>query len=463
MKQKLRMLEGIMASRKPKIAILVDADNISHMWADAIIEKASARGEIIIRYACGTRKHLGGRWRKKIEEHKYTEKTAPDIENGADILIVKEAMDIMLKRPEIDTFCLVSDDHHFAKVPQIPRQWNKKVLMMGTAKAAKLLKNDSEFILLEKKVIAKPAQQPKKPKKAKKQKPIAEFLMLLEKAFATVNQESIALNTLGKAIKDVDSTYKPQLYGSSTLTKLLKKLPNVVEVKNNKAKLKSWKPYSPKPIAEFQILLEKAFKTVNQESIALNTLGKALKDIDSTYKPQIFGSSTLTKLLKKLPTVTVKSGKATIKKRNVKKQKPIAEFQLLLEKAFRSVNQESIALNTLGKALKDIDSTYKPQIYGSSTLSKLLKKLPNVTVKSGKATIKKRNVKKQKQTPKSKESSKKKVDSGYKEPEPVVITKPAQQQQKIKKKNIDSDKKAKKKKVDSGYKESETFTLLGKK
>jgi len=361
------------ASKKPKIAILVDADNISHTWSDTIIEKASLCGEIVIRYACGTSKHLGGRWRKKIEKHKFTEKKAPDIENGADILIVKEAMDIMLKHPEIDTFCLVSNDNHFSKVPQIPRQWKKKVLIMGTEKAANLLKDDSEFILLEKKVVTKPAQQPKK---TKKQKPIAEFQMLLEKAFKTVNQESIALNTLGKALKDVDSTYKPQIYGSSTLTKLLKKLPNAVEVKNSKAKLKSWKPYSPKPIAEFQILLEKAFKTVNQEPIDLKTLGEILKGIDSTYKSQI---------------------------------------------------------------------------YGSSTLTKLLKKLPNITVKSGKVTIKKQRVKKKKQTPKSKKSSKKNVDSGYKEPEPVIITKLAQQPKK------------KKEKIDSGYKESETFTLLGKK
>ena len=48
-----------MASKKPKIAVLVDADNISHTWADSIIEKTASRGEIGIHYACGTRKHLG--------------------------------------------------------------------------------------------------------------------------------------------------------------------------------------------------------------------------------------------------------------------------------------------------------------------------------------------------------------------------------------------------------------------
>lgn len=226
-----------MTSKKTKIAVLVDADNISHAWADTIIEKTTLSGEIVIRYACGTRKHLGGRWRKKIEEHKFTEKKAPEIENGADILIVREAMDIMLKRSEIDIFCLVSNDTHFAKVPQILRQWSKKVLIMGTENAATLLKNDSEFILLENEIVTKP---PQKPKKTKKLKSIAQFHTLLEKAFKAVDQESIALNTLGKTLKNIDSTYKPQIYGSSSLSKLLKKLPNVT-VKNGKATIKEKK------------------------------------------------------------------------------------------------------------------------------------------------------------------------------------------------------------------------------
>lgn len=330
---------------KPKIAVLVDADNISHTWADMIIDKASSRGEIIIRYACGTKKHLGGRWRKKMEEHKFTEKKAPDIENSTDMLIVREVMDIMLKHPKIKIFCLVSNDNHFAKVLQILRQWNKKVLIMGTVKAAKVLQSDSEFILIEKEVITKP-KPPRK--KAKKLKPIAEFQILLEQAFKNVNQEWISLNTLGKTLKNIDATYKPQIYGSSTLTKLLKKLPKAVEVKDGKVKLKSWKPYSPKPIAEFQILLDKAFKSVNQESIPLKALGDILKGIDSGYKPQIYGSSTLSKLLKKLPTIVLVGGKASIKKQKVKKQKQTQKSKKPSKKNHDSSYKEEETFTLLG-------------------------------------------------------------------------------------------------------------------
>lgn len=334
-----------MVSKKSKIAVLVDADNISHTWADTIIEKASSHGEITIRYACGTKKHLGGRWRKKMEEHKFTEKKAPDIENSTDILIVREVMDVMLKHPEIDIFCLVSNDNHFAKVPQIPRQWNKKVLVMGTGKAANVLKSDVEFILLEKEVVTSPKKQPNKDKTLKS---ITKFQALLEEAFKSVNQEWIALNTLGKILKDIDATYKPQSYGSSTLTKLLKKLPTVVELIDGKAKLKSWKPYSSKPITEFQVLLEKAFKSVNQESITLKALGEILKGIDSTYKPQIYGSSTLTKLLKKLPNITVKSGKASIKKQTVKKPKQPPKSKKSSKKTVDSGYRESETFTLLG-------------------------------------------------------------------------------------------------------------------
>lgn len=224
-----------MSSYKPQIALLFDPENFSSKHADEVFRRLAPHGEIALRIACGKKESLRS-WQKPIAKYKLTPIEVPAGANNADKIIHSRSIEITVYQPEIDTFCLVSNDGGFAKTYRELKGYGKKVIGIGMDEnhaSKKLKENCDQFITISdasiepiKGVSQKPTIQP-----------LHEFQILLGKAFAESNGKWVRLSALGQSLRQIEPTFKPNRYGSASLSKLLKKHPKSVEVKQNMARI----------------------------------------------------------------------------------------------------------------------------------------------------------------------------------------------------------------------------------
>lgn len=121
----------------PHIAILIDAENISATYADAIFAEASGLGDIIIRRLYGdVQNPTIGPWLKEqsrlgvIPQHQPKNTVG---KNASDIALVIDAMDLM-HSGRVDGVVLVSSDSDFTRLAQRLRKQGLAVYGMGEKK-----------------------------------------------------------------------------------------------------------------------------------------------------------------------------------------------------------------------------------------------------------------------------------------------------------------------------------------
>ncbi|MBN2259119.1 MAG: NYN domain-containing protein [Clostridiales bacterium] len=123
-----------------KIAILIDADNVSNKYIKFIIDEISNHGT-------PTYKRIYGDWTKPqlapwknvlleysinpIQQYSYTSG-----KNATDAALIIDAMDILYSS-NVDGFCIVSSDSDFTKLAARLREAGKFVIGMGEKKTPK--------------------------------------------------------------------------------------------------------------------------------------------------------------------------------------------------------------------------------------------------------------------------------------------------------------------------------------
>lgn len=127
-----------------KVAVLIDADNISYSYIDEVLEEARKlwNSKIIIKriYGDWTQPGITG-WKSAvmeyalhpIQQHSYTTK-----KNSTDFALVIDAMD-MLYTHEVDIYILVSSDSDYTRLAIRLKEAGKVVIGMGEEKTPKVL------------------------------------------------------------------------------------------------------------------------------------------------------------------------------------------------------------------------------------------------------------------------------------------------------------------------------------
>ena len=156
--------------KQSKIAILIDAENISYKNTRQIIDTMEQKGKILVKMVVadwtkitGCQTKTNGKyvyrtnqiegWRKEASRHSMTAVQQFSYvvgKNTSDIALTIQAMKILYEKPYISTFCLVSNDSDFTRLAQELREQNKEVIGMGErSKAVQEFVNAfSEFIYL---------------------------------------------------------------------------------------------------------------------------------------------------------------------------------------------------------------------------------------------------------------------------------------------------------------------------
>ena len=122
-----------------KIAVLIDAETISHKYAHTILQEASSLGNVIYKRIYGNWMSTQlGPWKKELLDHaiqpiqQFSNTTG---KNSSDSALIIDAMDLLYQN-DLDAFCIVSSDSDFTRLATRLRESDIFVLGMGEQKTS---------------------------------------------------------------------------------------------------------------------------------------------------------------------------------------------------------------------------------------------------------------------------------------------------------------------------------------
>lgn len=127
-------------SRRARLALLIDADNVRPAFLPIIIREASALGTVTVKRVYG---HFASAamasWENLVHEHALTPVHIPPPvprKNATDMKLAIEAMDL-LHRGQVEGFCIASSDSDFTTLASRIREDGVSVYGFGEEKATK--------------------------------------------------------------------------------------------------------------------------------------------------------------------------------------------------------------------------------------------------------------------------------------------------------------------------------------
>ncbi len=230
--------------RAPRLAVLIDADNIPARHVDAILEEIAGLGEPSVRRVYGDWSSSAlSQWKEKARSlglvmHQQSANTKG--KNASDIGLVIDAMDI-LHAGKVDGFVLVSSDSDFTRLASRIREDGLMVIGVGEQKTPESLRKVcNRFIFIENiDLSAEPAPEvpqtappagttraePRAAAPAKR--PASDAIPLVIEAMKKIDpdQDWYSLGQLGQFMTQLFPDFDSRSYGKAKLSDLLRAIP----------------------------------------------------------------------------------------------------------------------------------------------------------------------------------------------------------------------------------------------
>jgi uncharacterized LabA/DUF88 family protein len=225
--------------RAPRLAVLIDADNVPAGYAEAIFEEIAALGEASVRriYGDWSAPRLAG-WARKVAalglvaDQQFSNTRG---KNASDIGLVIAAMDF-LHSGLFDGFVLVSSDSDFTRLAARIREQGLDVYGIGEKKTPEAFRMAcNRFIYVENLGLddakgdqpdmparaATPEPQPRNAKEAP-----AKAIPLVIAAMRAIDPEGewYSLGQIGQYITQANPDFDTRTYGSAKLSDLVRKI-----------------------------------------------------------------------------------------------------------------------------------------------------------------------------------------------------------------------------------------------
>ena len=303
-----------------KIAILIDAENISYKDLQQILEEIPRHGEVVLRAVYGDwQRPALQKWHDIAAENNFKiryQNSTFRTKNSSDIKLMMDAMEVLLRTP-VEIFCLVTNDADYAPLCNKIHEHKKTVIGVGYQHASEIfVRACDQFIFIEREesptqpVVPSstkaPNSSPKKPLTPKSTDPLV-VQKLLSKAFARAPQDAhkwVSLSALGSALLQVQAGFQTKSHGHANLSKLLQSMPDFVDLQTQDgvilARLKNNRPN----LNTLQKLLSEAFAKVPQNTngwVTLSALGLAILQVQPDFQSKSHGYTNLSKLLQSMP------------------------------------------------------------------------------------------------------------------------------------------------------------------
>lgn len=220
------------------LAVLIDADNTSPRFTNAIFDEIATLGEASVRRCYGdfSSSQMNG-WSKVQAEFglvPYHQPANTVGKNASDIALVIDAMDLM-HSGRFDGFVLVSSDSDFTRLASRIREQGLDAYGMGQRKTPDAFRKACKrFIFLEN--LERDSTKPVEKAKDTDQKALNEARKLILKAMDAIEQEDdwYHLSVLGKYLNAADPEFDTRTYGKRKLSDLVKALKGFETKKNAK-------------------------------------------------------------------------------------------------------------------------------------------------------------------------------------------------------------------------------------
>ena len=209
-----------MLTTAPRIALLIDAENIAAHYADAIIAETARLGDIIIRRLYGNVQDPAlVHWLRLHNRLGLMPQHQPQTaqgKNASDIALVIDAMDLMHGN-RVDGVVLVSSDSDFTRLAQRLREQGLAVYGMGEAKTPEAFRMAcKQFFLVEN--LGDDAAPP-----AEKASLNHAYQLIANVMQKSCDEEGwIALGPLGHLLTQRYPDFDPRSYGVKRLSDLIK-------------------------------------------------------------------------------------------------------------------------------------------------------------------------------------------------------------------------------------------------
>ena len=136
------MSNHFMESDPNRLAVLIDGDFIDPADFGRVFAWAAGKGKVIIRRIYGNREKLSD-WRRCIDNHRIElVSNYADGRNAADFAMTIEAIDILHTMKEINGFCIVTADNHFAS---LAKRLCKEEYFVAVLWSSRLDEHESSF------------------------------------------------------------------------------------------------------------------------------------------------------------------------------------------------------------------------------------------------------------------------------------------------------------------------------
>lgn len=222
----------------PRLAVLIDAENISPRIAQRLFEEIATFGEASVRRVYGdfSEDRLKG-WAQILADHAIIPQQNFALtvgKNGSDIALVIDAMDLM-HSGRFAGFCLISSDSDFTRLAARIREQGLDVFGFGAAKTPKSFRQAckrfvfTENLLSPSEAVA-PAAQAKvavafAPSLTPPPRKPAHATAMVRRAIAQLEDEDgwVHLGGLGSRLLAMDPEFDPRTYGCAKLTTLIER------------------------------------------------------------------------------------------------------------------------------------------------------------------------------------------------------------------------------------------------
>ncbi|MDP1027757.1 NYN domain-containing protein [Sphingomonas sp. KR1UV-12] len=222
----------------PRLAVLIDAENISPRIAQRLFEEIATFGEASVRRIYGdfSEERLKG-WAQILADHAIIPQQNFALtvgKNGSDIALVIDAMDL-LHSGRFAGFCLVSSDSDFTRLAARLREQGLDVFGFGEAKTPKSFRQACKRFVLTENLL--PRSEPIAPAPSQKTTvgaaaaphpaslTPADATAMVLRAIAQLEDEEgwVHLGGLGSRLLAMDPEFDPRTYGCAKLTTLIEK------------------------------------------------------------------------------------------------------------------------------------------------------------------------------------------------------------------------------------------------
>jgi uncharacterized LabA/DUF88 family protein len=213
--------------RSPRLAVLIDAENVSSRIVDGLFEEIAKIGEASVRRIYGDFSSSRSKaWADVLSKYAIIpqQQFANTVaKNASDITLVIDAMDL-LHSGRFDGFCLVSSDSDFTRLASRIREQGVDVFGFGEQKTPESFRQAClRFIYTEN--LRPDSLAIGSSTKGSSRQPPTEAVAMIKKAIELLEGEDgwISLGAVGNQIYKLASDFDPRTYGSRKLIDLIRK------------------------------------------------------------------------------------------------------------------------------------------------------------------------------------------------------------------------------------------------